>query len=77
MKNTPENIRAWSKLYKDGIVDGDKVVSTENILSYPAGTEGTIRIRWEWSINSPNRAIVFNIGKSDEIAVCTDKFRKI
>jgi len=80
MKNTLKNIRSWGMLYSDGIVDGDKVVLTTDFSPYAKGTEGVIRIRWERTLNCPSRAIVFNIGKCNELAVCPPpsmKFRKI
>ena len=80
MKNTKENIQAWGKLYKDGIVDGDIVVLTTDFPPYFKGSKGVIQIRWDNIIGLPSRAIVFNKGKANEIAVCPPpamKFKKI
>ena len=58
-KNTLKNIEAWGKLYKDGVVDGDVIMLTEDRFMYKAGNVGIVEIRWDRSTKSPRRAVWF------------------
>jgi hypothetical protein len=75
--NTPENIKKWCELYTDGLIDGDKIELIEPMYSYPAGTVGTIEIRYDSRVNSPVRAVILDNGEGFCGPPPMMKFKKI
>lgn len=59
LKNTPENIETWGKMYTDGIVDGDVLMMTEDNDWMKAGDICIVEIRWDTRLDSPVRAHFF------------------
>ncbi len=66
LKNTPENIKKWGKLYKDGIIDGAVIMLTKDCFGLKRGYVGLVEIRWDPGVNSPRRAVYFE----EDFGVC-------